>query len=178
MITFQTIQLGTIAQSLWTNLLLKNQNSSNLRFPKVRKTKQFSLYTLNFSILLEFELVQSAFFTEPDDQSAWLYHRWLLSKVSPLISAPSNYHLNHTLAENFGDLARLQTELNLVDQLLATEPNCKWAHLTAAVLVLALDKSGVDMSERKSNLVQIFHRTCELDPMRKGYFNHVIQSLQ
>jgi geranylgeranyl transferase type-2 subunit alpha len=26
----------------------------------------------------DFKLIQSAFYTEPDDQSAWLYHRWLL----------------------------------------------------------------------------------------------------
>jgi geranylgeranyl transferase type-2 subunit alpha len=29
----------------------------------------------------EFELVKQAFFTEPEDQSGWLYHRWLLSRV-------------------------------------------------------------------------------------------------
>lgn len=43
------------------------------------------------ALMKEFDLAQNAFFTDPYDQSAWFYHRWLLGRARPLMDISCLY---------------------------------------------------------------------------------------
>lgn len=94
---------------------------------------------------IELEWVQNAFYTEPGDQSAWLYYRWLIDK-SKLNDDPSGIYLVHELMSDsicisiitstVSSLPSTQTsedkqkqiftqELQKVQELLEQEPNSK-----------------------------------------------------
>jgi geranylgeranyl transferase type-2 subunit alpha len=115
----------------------------------------------------EFELVKQAFYTEPEDQSSWLYHRWLLGRVSTSgfclpcvgISLGINYDADNLTAESAPelgprineDLAQrsergtkrqlvvYERELKTCLELLDVEPDCKWVLLTVALLLAGVD---------------------------------------
>ncbi|KAG1699319.1 Geranylgeranyl transferase type-2 subunit alpha [Nymphon striatum] len=69
-------------------------------------------------LLEEFELVQNAAFTDPNDQSAWFYHRWLLGRSD---SVPEVYSFiisklneNHTVVVSFSSPILINEENKLV----------------------------------------------------------------
>jgi geranylgeranyl transferase type-2 subunit alpha len=140
---------------------------------------------LDFSAVIdqEFELVSRAFYVDPEDQSGWLYHRWLLGRV--VSSGPALPSLGISLGVGFDtdiqesddhtwQISVFTRELARCRELATMEPNCKWVLLTIAMLIAGLEACKTDPdSSSPTNLSEIqaiFDRLFILDPKRRNYY--------
>lgn len=105
--------------------------------------------------------MQQALFTEPADQSGWLYHRWLVGQVSGSGGGEG--------AEREADAeATLRRETALLRELLEVEPNSKWCLLTLARLLQAQASSGGGDAKKEeanhllSRLVELVRFECSV----------------
>ena len=124
--------------------------------------------SLGGRIKSDLQLVRNAFFTAPEDSSAWFYHRWLLAQLHP----------NSTSSAKTGSSSEyagiLSEEATMVDELLELEPECKWA-LAAAVFLrreqMALDgKSDGGGAEDEEKHAERLAELKRVDPMRVRYY--------
>ncbi|KAJ3436399.1 geranylgeranyl transferase type-2 subunit alpha [Anaeramoeba flamelloides] len=115
-----------------------------------------------FKFQEEFEFVQNALYVDPEDQSTWIYLQWLISQSS-----------------NEGKLERINTTIQVVEELLGIEPKSKWGNLTL-VFLLREKANKVDDEEKQSNLrnhaKEIINKLIKLDPRHTNFYNDFANS--
>eukprot|EP00002_Diphylleia_rotans_P027555 TRINITY_DN5529_c0_g2_i1.p1 TRINITY_DN5529_c0_g2~~TRINITY_DN5529_c0_g2_i1.p1 ORF type:complete len:322 (+),score=76.25 TRINITY_DN5529_c0_g2_i1:75-1040(+) len=113
----------------------------------------------------EFSLVRKAFYTEPNDQSAWLYHRWLLGKACHLLpGAPGEKGISPALEQI------LRIEVDACRELLELEPESKWALLAVVNILDALKEGQEEMQE-------ILEKLQLIDASHRAYYAHLSSKL-
>jgi geranylgeranyl transferase type-2 subunit alpha len=99
----------------------------------------------------EFSLVQNQLFTDPYDQSAWIYHRWLLQ-------TPESKDI-------------LEMDLQTCKELMEIEKDCKWVLLT---IVLNYMQGNQQLThEIQEEVLNILDKLMLIDKMHVHYYEDV-----
>ncbi|KAJ4488431.1 rab-protein geranylgeranyltransferase [Lentinula aciculospora] len=127
-------QRSKVLSSLWTEGLLDERES---------KEK-------------EFDLVQNAMYTDPKDQSVWIYHRWLVGAGD--------------------DIGILEREIAVIQSLLDEEPDSKWCMESLVHykrLLLRNHASLVDHSNLTRDCINLLEQLRKVDPGRKARYSEI-----
>lgn len=111
----------------------------------------------------EFELVRNAMYTDPEDQSVWVYHRWLVGSGE--------------------DAELLKREVQAIKELLEEEAGSKWCmeslvHYQTLLVQHHHAVLGDEECERlRANSLELLQQLEAQDPLRKQRYRDIASSL-
>lgn len=119
--------------------------------------------------------MENAIFTEPDDQSAWVYHQFLLCWAAEEVQTAGSEEAVQWLA------AVLQQQLELVRGLWEIEENCTWVMNcllnTIDTLTKPLLASSLQPHEAQALLTErtiILEKLILVDPNHKQRYSYLL----
>jgi geranylgeranyl transferase type-2 subunit alpha len=120
----------------------------------------------------EFQIIEDAVCTEPDDQTAWWYHAILMDKI---IEAGNDDEMKSLLR------ARLQEQTELFRELLDDSPGGKWIMLgllKVASTLQQLDDNDDRTTTIKQEQKSMLERLMKIDKDRSKRYEELSQQLQ
>lgn len=113
----------------------------------------------------ELDYTRNALYTDPDDQSSWLYHRWLVmgNEVAPSLTAEERLEV-------------LKAEIKSIEELEELEPDNKWCLLSLVEYEGYRNRLTGD-SVDKSALINRLEKLKKSDPMRLNRYNYLEKKL-
>jgi geranylgeranyl transferase type-2 subunit alpha len=123
----------------------------------------------------EMKIIESAIFTEPDDQSAWWYHQYLL-----------NWIKKQDVAYTKGTwlVSTVMGQFQIIDDLLSIEENCRWAMNCIIFMIdfLVNDsnlRSYLDEETSKNfatRRLDLLNKLLEIDPNHENRYRYLMNA--
>ncbi|GLB35125.1 putative rab-protein geranylgeranyltransferase [Lyophyllum shimeji] len=104
----------------------------------------------------EFELLRNAMYTDPHDQSVWMYHRWLMGSGE--------------------DREELESEITAIQELLEEQPDSKWCMESIVYhkrLLLRNHSGSIDTAQLVADCQGLLQRLETLDPVRRRRYQAI-----
>jgi geranylgeranyl transferase type-2 subunit alpha len=131
----------------------------------------------------EFELITTALYTDPYDQSLWSYHQYLMSTLDPESPINSADYVRHTAVlspvSNADRLAYLEQELESIKEMLDGAEDCKYIY--QALLEYSgryLDVDAGNKAVTTKEMTAWLTELRKLDPLREGRWRDMEVKMQ
>lgn len=123
----------------------------------------------------EFELIITALYTDPYDQSLWFYHNYLMTNLSPKTSSDLRILPDLT---NQHRIEYYDNQFDLLKDMLEDTKDCKWIYL--ALVTYTPEYLEIDAGNKKVTTLEMtgwLDQLEQLDPLRKGRWLDLRKSL-
>ena len=163
-----------------------NQNFSNYSafhhrsvFITQIPSHQTNIENIKAAMQVEFAIVENATFTDPYDQSAWWYHRFVLHWMKKNILEEQKHHqeqgdsdIDTTSSLTQWCVGILEHQIENITSLVEFEPQCKWP-VNALVYLLGLlqEIQGKTNIENQTKIHELLETLKNLDPIRSRRYD-------